>query len=272
MNNRDQRCIRYPFAVRPESLIVPNAIISRMGIAALAILARKQVQMAPTTAALIVGGFVGFFVLVIWLAARAQRKRREAFEQFAMESGFAFSAEADPSVEQELAATQQTVTGTSGRVRYSNVLRGSRGGRDVIIADRTTGQGKSQSQATIVAIKLDSTLPPFYVCAENFLFHLIEKLGFSDIDIAWAPEFSRRFFLHSNKPEEVRALFTPDVTAAFEQLPEDASLYVQGAERWLAVYRGMRLTPVEQLREVLDIAARIADALHRGQEAGAKWR
>lgn len=243
-----------------------------MVIATLAVLARKQVQMAPSTAGLIVAGFVAFFVVVIWLAARAQRKRREAFERFAMESGFAFTPEADPSVAQELAPTEQTITGTSSRVRYSNVLRGSRGGREVIIADRTSGQGKSQSQATVVALKLESAVPPFYVCAENLLFHLIEKLGFSDIDIEWAPEFSRRFFLHSNKPEEVRALFTPDVTAAFEQLPQDAGLYVQGAERWVAVYRGMRLTPAEQLREVLEIATRIADALHRGQEAGAKWR
>ncbi len=242
-----------------------------MVIAALAILARKQAQMPPTTAALIVIAFIAFFVLVIVLAARAQRKRREALERFAMESGFAFTPEADPSVAQELAPTEQTITGTSGRIRYSNVLRGSRGGREVILADRTTGQGKSQSHATIVAVRLESALPPFYVCAENFLFHLIEKLGFSDIDIEGAPEFSRRYFLHSNKPEEVRALFTPDVTAVFEQLPQDAGLYVQGAERWVTVYRGMRVSPVEQLRDLLDIATRIADALHRGQEASAKW-
>jgi len=227
--------------------------------------------MPPATAGMIVAAFVGFFVLVLWLAARARRKRREGLEQFAMESGFAFSPDADPSIVQELAATQQTIPGTRGRVRYSNVLRGSRGGREVIIADRTTGQGKSQSQTTIVAVKLESALPPFYVCAENFLFHLIEKFGFRDIDIEWAPEFSRRYFLHSTKPDEVRALFTPDVTAVFEQLPQDATLYVQGAERWVAVYRGMRLTPPEQLREILDTAARIAEGLHRGQEAKAKW-
>lgn len=187
-----------------------------------------------------------------------------------MQSGFAFSAEADPSLAEELSEVQVAFGTAAPRVSYENVLRGSRQGREIIIADRTSGQGKSQSQSTIVVIRFETPLPPFYLCAENFLFHLLEKFGFSDIDLESAPEFSRRFFLHSNKPEEVRALFNADVTLAFEQLPQDAGLYVQGEGRWLAVYRGMRLTPPEQLSELVDTAVRLADALHRGQAAG-KW-
>ncbi|HVP43649.1 MAG TPA: hypothetical protein VMS96_09455 [Terriglobales bacterium] len=242
-----------------------------MLLAAWMLYSRTQAGPPPLLLLAVVGGAVCVFALILWSVARARRKRREALEQFAMESGFAFSAEADPSVAQELSEVQFTLGMATPRVSYENVLRGSRQGREVIIADRTTGQGKSQSQSTVVAIRFETPLPPFYLCAENFLFHILEKIGFSDIDLEAAPEFSRRFFLHSDKPEEVRALFTADVTLAFEQLPQDAGLCVQGAGRWLAVYRGMRLTPPDQLREVLETAVRIAEALHRGQTAGAKW-
>ncbi len=228
-------------------------------------------NLPPTVVWLFLAGFIAFFVLIFWAAARAKRKRREGLEQFAMESGFSYSAEADPALAEALAPIKVSVAGIEPRVRYENVLRGSRGGRDVVIADRISGQGKSQSLTTIVAIKLESPLPPFYLCSENFLFHIIEKFGYSDIDLDAAPEFSRRFFLHSNQPDQVRALFTTDVTLEFEQLPQDAFLCVQSGGRWLALYRGNRLAPPAQLRDAVDAAAKLAEALHRGQEASAKW-
>lgn len=229
-------------------------------------------DLPPTVVWLIVAGFIAFFVLIFWAAARAKRKRREGLEQFALESGFSFSAEADPSIAQELAPLNMTVATVSPRVRYENVLRGSRGGREVVIVDRIAGQGKSQSMNQLVATKFETPLPPFYVCAENFLFHILEKFGYSDIDLESAPEFSRRFFLHSDKPEEVRPIFTPDVTLVFEQLPQDSALCVQSGGRWLAVYRLNRPTSPAQLRDLVGTAEKIADALHRGQEAAAKWK
>ncbi len=229
-------------------------------------------DLPPSFVWVIFGGFLAFFVLIVWAAARAKRKRREGLEQFALESGFSFSAEADPSIAQELAPLQVSVgMAAAGGARYANILRGSRGGREVVVADRSIGQGKSQNTTTIVAIRFETPLPPFYLCTENFLMHIVEKFGYSDIDLDSAPEFARRYFLHSEKPDEVLALFTTDVTAAFEQLPQDAFLCVQGAGKWLAVFRGSRLTQPAQLRDLVEMAARIADALHRGQEARAKW-
>ena len=228
-------------------------------------------NLPPTVFWLVWGGFLAFFVLLVWGAAREKRKRREALQQFALESGFSFSAEADATIAEELAPIQVTVAMAASRVSYENILRGSREGRDVVIADRTAGQGKSQSRTTVVATRFETPLPPFFLCAENFLLHIFEKLGYADIDLDYAPEFSRRFFLHSDKPDQVRALFTTDVTLAFEQLPQDAFLSVQSGGKWLAVFRANRLTPPAQLREVVDTAAKIADALHRGQGAAAKW-
>ncbi len=230
-------------------------------------------DLPPSVFWLIFGGFIGFFVLIVWAAARAKRKRREGLEQFALESGFSFTAEADPSIAQELAPLQVSVgMAAAGGARYANILRGSRSGREVVIADRSVGQGKSQNTTTIVAIRFETPLPPFYLCTENFLMHIVEKFGYSDIDLESAPEFSRRYFLHSDKPDEVRSLFTTDVTAAFEQLPQDAFLCVQGAGKWLSVFRAAGLMQPERLRDFVNLAGNVADVLHRGQEAAAKWK
>ena len=241
----------------------------------IAIWARQTAHfnLPPAMFWLIWAGMLGFFVLLVWAAARARRQRREALEQFALESGFSFSPEADAAIAEELAPIQANVgMAAMGPARYANILRGSRGGRAVVIADRSVGQGKSQSTTTVIATKFEAALPPFNLCTENFVMHIVEKFGYKDIDFESAPEFSRRYFLHSEKPDEVRALFTTDVTAAFEQLPQDAFLCVQGGGNWLTVYRGARLAPPAQLRELVDMAGNIADALHRGQETAARWK
>ena len=229
-------------------------------------------NLPPTFFWLIWGGILALFVLMVWAAARARQKRREALEQFGLESGFSFSAEADATIAEELAPVQLSLAGMAGRVGYRNILRGSRGGRQVVIADRVSGQGKSQTVTTLVATKFETPLPSFYLCAENFLLHIVEKLGYRDIDLEYAPEFSKRFFLHSDQPDEVKALFTTDVTSVFEQLPPNSALCVQSGGQWVAVYRASRLASPEQLREMVDSAAGIADALHRGQETAAKWK
>lgn len=230
-------------------------------------------HLPPSVFWLVWAGFLGFFVLIVWAAARAKRKRQEALQQFALESGFSFSPQADPAIAEELAPLQVNVgMAAAGGARYANLLRGSRGGREVVVADRSVGQGKSQNTTTIVAIRFETPLPPFYLCTENFLMHIVEKFGYSDIDLESAPEFSRRYFLHSDKADEVRALFTTDVTAAFEQLPQDAFLCVQGAGKWLSVFRGTGVMQPAKLRDFVDLAGKIADALHRGQEAAARWK
>ena len=63
--------------------------------------------------------------------------------------------------------------------------------------------------------------------------HRAEKLGYADIDIDGAPDFSRRFFLHGQDQAAVRALFKPEVTQAFEQLDAKTQWSVSGSGQWL---------------------------------------
>ena len=215
-------------------------------------------------------GILALVALGVYAAARQRRKRREAMEQFAMESGFAFSQTPDEMTESELREIRVAGVQLDRRpARYTNVLRGSAGGGEAIIADRTVGQGKGQSLSTIVAFKFGSPIPPFMLCPENVLWHIAEKFGYKDIDIDGAPEFSRRFFLHGDNETAVRALFKPEVTQVFEQMETKKYFVVSAWGEWLVVYRSGMFLPVSELRDFLSRAELIAHAFRRAQSSGA---
>jgi hypothetical protein len=205
-------------------------------------------------------GFLGLIVLILYAKSRETKKRREALEQFAMENGFLFSEKPDDALAAHLAEIHFNVAQLEYSPRYGNVLQGSAGGGDAVIADRTVGSGKNQSTTTIVAFNMKTALPTFMVCGENVLWRLADKVGYSDIDIDGAPDFSRRFFLHGKDEAAVRALFKPEVTQAFAQLDTKTHFYVSGSGPWLVAYRPGRLIPVPEFRDFLPPAESLANA------------
>ncbi|MBZ5629776.1 MAG: hypothetical protein LAO06_13015 [Acidobacteriia bacterium] len=213
-------------------------------------------------------GFLGLVVLMLYAKAREARKRREELEQFGMERGLLFSEKPDDALAEKLAPIQLAMARLDYRPRYRNILQGSAGGGEVIVADRTVGSGKSQSTSTVIAFKFATPFPSFMLCPENALWRLADKVGYSDIDFEGAPDFSRRFFLHGRDPAAVRALFKPEVTQAFEQLDSKSNCYVSGSGPWLVVYRSGRLIPVQELRDFLQQAESLANAFRRTQSDG----
>ncbi len=214
-------------------------------------------------------GFLALIVLIAWAAMRERRKRREALEQLAMESGFLFIDKPDDATASELAQVQVSgpQSGLASRPRFSNVLRGSAAGTETIIADRTVGGGKSQSTSTIISFKFANPLPEFMLCRETLLWRVADKVGYSDIDLDAAPDFSRRYFLHGKDQAAVRALFRPEVTQAFEQLDAKSNLFVSGAGGWLTFYRPGRTIPVPELRDFLQQAEMLTNAFRRAQSS-----
>jgi hypothetical protein len=141
-------------------------------------------------------GMLGLFVIMLVAKSREIRKRKEAFDRLGMEMGFSYSDHAPEALATELAEIHFNSAQLEYRPRYSNVLEGSAGGGDAVIAGRTVGSGKSVSITTVIAFKQPAALPTFVVTEENVLWKLVEKLGYSDIDLDGAPDFSRRYCLH----------------------------------------------------------------------------
>ncbi len=214
-------------------------------------------------------GILALFASMFWAVVREKRKRREALQRFALESGFNFFDQPEPDLAARLVELNASPMSLQIDARYANVLRGSIDGQDAVIADRSVREGKGRATTTVVAVHCEPSLPPFFLCTENILYRLAEKVGYSDINLESAPVFSRRYLLHSDKPEQVRAIFTRDVTAVFEELPEKHGLYFQASGAWLAVYRANRTLPVSELHDVLTIAGKVSAAFRRAQRASA---
>lgn len=207
-------------------------------------------------------GFLGLFVILVSVKFRQLKKRRAAMEQLGMEIGFAYSRTGDEALATALAKIQ--ISGNLGTARYGNVLRGSAGGGDAIIADRTVGAGKSQSTSTVIGFNLKTPLPSFLLCEENVLWHIAEKLGYKDIDIEGAPGFSKRFFLHGNAEAAIRALFKPELTQVLEGIDSKTHLYATGGGNWVVLYeRPGVLMPVVKIRGFLQQAEIVANAFRR---------
>lgn len=213
-------------------------------------------------------GFLGLVLLMLYAKSLQTKKRREGLEQFGMENGFLFSEKPNDELAAHLAEIHFNVAQLEYNPRYGNALQGSAGGGDAVIADRIVGAGKNRTITTIVAFNMKTPLPTFMVCGENLLWRLADKVGYSDIDIEGAPDFSKRFFLHGKDEAAVRALFKPEVTQAFEQLDSKVHFYVSGSGPWLAVYRPGRLIPVQELRGFLQPAESLANAFRRARSSG----
>lgn len=218
---------------------------------ALARITRVHHDIPPATFWLIWFGFLGLIIALLYGKGREVRKRREALTKMAMENGFSFTGTIDPATSSEL--TQIKVSGIQldYNPRFRNVLKGTRAHRDVAIFDRTVGGGKNRTTSTIIAFRFARPFPFFTLCNENVLWRMADKLGYKDIDIEGAPEFSKRFFLHAQDESAVRTVFTPAVFHAFEQLPADWNLQVAGTGSWLTFSRPGHIIPPERIFSLL---------------------
>jgi hypothetical protein len=212
-------------------------------------------------------GILGLFVLMLWAKARELRQRREDLEQFGMEMGFTFCEKPDEALAQKLAQIRLSGARMDFPSKCSNVLQGRAGGGEVVIADRSSSSDDSSSTATIAAFNFETALPGFSLFPENRVWRVLEKVGYTDIRLEGAPEFSRRFFLHGENEAEVRALFKPAVTQAFEALDPKTHLFVSASGPWLVFYRPTGVVPVNKLRELLQQVEPLANAFRTARSS-----
>ncbi len=201
--------------------------------------------------------FLGFFVLIVYAKVRDGRKRTEFMQQFALEIGFSFFAKADDSMSSELAGIQ--TSSLSAARGFRNVMKGSFRGGTMVIADCSVRSGNSSSTFTVAAFKFADSLPSFSIFPEHKLLKWLEKLGLADIDIAEAPEFSRRFFLRGTDEAAVRALFKPAVTQAFES-STDKALCATSSGNWLTFNHPTGIIRADKLRDFRQQTESIANA------------
>ncbi|MFB3814680.1 MAG: hypothetical protein ACE14L_11270 [Terriglobales bacterium] len=220
---------------------------------------------------------VAIAVIVLAIVAfRSERRRRQQLAQLATEMGFTYSELPETDLAHELPRVPLAGLQVDADPEFRNVMRGSAAGCEVIIADRviTRGVGRSRgrSVSTVAAFKLAADFPPFILAPENFVWRAVEKLaGMADIDIEGAPEFSRRFFLHGQDETAVRAVFTPAVVQACEQLDGKSGLCVIAAGRWLLVSRPGDQVAAVKVRDFLEQAIPFVQVFAAHTHSGFGW-
>lgn len=232
----------------------------------------------------------GFFTLfaVLFVAAmvgrtRTLKKRRAAFQQLAMQLGMSYEEKAVPFADPagdltgQQPAVQLSILPTTKHFfarEHRNVLRGSRGGMEMVVFDMRTKQGKNSRESTHVAMRVGTNLvPDFHLSPEIkiFGFDLGDlAFGMKDIDFDHYPNFSERWWLFAQDEPGIRKLFERGIIATLEALPPEKRYSVQSAGGWLFFTHWMPywIKP-DLIPEFVEDAARIAGAFRQAARASA---
>jgi len=191
-------------------------------------------------------GVVVVVVALILLVRRLERARTDAMQQAGLAIGFSFDAEGDLDQLRALGDLPLYTHGHSRRLK--NVMSGRAGADETRIFDYqyTTGGGKESHtwrQTVVLYPGGGSGLPDFVLAPENIFHKLGQLLGYKDVDFDSSPGFSSRYLLRGPDEAAIRAAFTTDTRAFFEQA-HGWTVEVQGGN--VGIYRaGKRVKPDE---------------------------
>lgn len=204
---------------------------------------------------LMLGIMVVGLVYNVW----ANKKRREALQQTALETGFNFMAE-DKVYSSELQNMGSFELFSKGHSRKAyNFLRGQRRDAQVTVFDYkyTTGGGKNSHtyNQTAVLFNLEQAeLTPFNLRPRGLFDKVAAKFGQTEIDFSIAAEFTKKYLVKGNDESAIRQMFNPSVIAFFEK---QIGLTVEANEKQLLVYRQSKRVKPEEMKAFVENATQL---------------
>ncbi|MBN1257449.1 MAG: hypothetical protein JXA52_07055 [Planctomycetes bacterium] len=220
-------------------------------------------MLAAVTAIPIIGSFpplpllffgVILFFVIIGLIVNfiSERKRTEAWQALAEQSGFTFE---NKNAEIHQAYPFHLLNQGSFR-QCRNVLQGTAAGTTVTLADYqytvSTGRNSTTHKQTICLAQSDRLhLPAFNLRPENFFDRFGEILGGVDYDFEEDAEFSEMYVLQGDDETAVRALFNESARKLFVSAIANGP-HVEGGGNAILLHYGKRISPHEtaQLMEL----------------------
>lgn len=212
----------------------------------------------------VVLGFVGLAIAVTVLTRRAERQRREGFQQLAGQFGMEFmdgASERMPFDSERLHLFRQ---GHSRRV--GGCLRDTRGRETTLLLDYqyVIGHGKHRQmhRQTVAVFSLGPrpVLPPFELRPENVFHKIGAAFGYQDIDFAMYPGFSKHYLVRGPDEQAIRDAFDESLITAVENTP---GISIECDGEWLVIYRAGKRPDVSQLAEFLEEARLLQTAFTR---------
>jgi hypothetical protein len=198
-------------------------------------------------------------VIYVILRAVQEQQRMERLRAMAGRMGFAFSAQAEPSLWGEVEGFHLFSQGRSRRMH--NVMQRQIHDIDVTLFDYkyTTGSGK-HSHTHYRTVMLFETarlkLPRFTLRPEGFFHRVANKLGSQDIDFEAHPVFSDDYLLQGPNEARIRRIFDEEALLYYTRHPD---LCTEGDGRRLVFYQGGRRVEPEGMESLLQQGLDILD-------------
>lgn len=117
---------------------------------------------------------------------------------------------------------------------------------------------KQNIKATMLHIALDISIPEFTLDKEGIFEYIIHFAGFSDIDIAGHPDFSKRFYLSGKDEQKIKAFFTDELILFFESNPY---YHIESNEKGLLIIGRERLAGVKEIKALADFGIRLTQII-----------
>jgi hypothetical protein len=218
--------------------------------------------MGVTAVILLVVAFVLFVAGIAAAAIISDKRRREAFAQFAAGAGMVYSYKERPAM---LARRQGLPLFKLGHSNSEfNFVTADDGETSVCLYDYgyISGHGKHRRHQQHTVCWFDSRdlqLPQFTLARRSFFHNAAEWFGYEMIELEDAPEFNERFSLRGANVEAIRRAFDPQVAKVCVECAEGYRL--EGEGRQLVVYPASGRLPTAKLPAFLDSAYRIFAAL-----------
>ena len=113
---------------------------------------------------------------------------------------------------------------------------------------------KEVVRTTMLFIKTSKTIPAFTLDKEGLLERLYALAGYEDIDFESHKDFSNRFYLRGENPEEIKAFFTNELVRFFES---NAYYHVESNNDGVLICNKQRIASIKEIKALLDYGVRL---------------
>jgi len=113
---------------------------------------------------------------------------------------------------------------------------------------------KENVRTTMLHIKLNHSLPEFTLDREGFLEKVYAFAGFKDIPIENHSDFSKRFYLLGDNPEQIQSFFNDEIIHFFESNPY---FHVESNRTCLLIFSKERVAGIKEIKALYDFGKRL---------------
>jgi len=119
---------------------------------------------------------------------------------------------------------------------------------------------KEVVRTTMLYIKAPNEIPAFTLDKEGILERFYALAGYEDIDFERHEDFSNRFYLRGEDPDNIKKFFTDDLVRFFESNPY---YHVESNKKGVLVYNKERVASIKEVKALIDFGVRLSSVINK---------